>query len=136
MAYKFKWNIEGIEGYPRHPEHSELSDVVSNVFWQLEVRWVEDGSVHYLRGSTEIGSPNPSSFTDHLELSDEDVLGFVWNVIGGREEAENIARDQLAELMSPPETKVQALSMPWNADCCPDGEGIDELSGIAATTRN
>ena len=96
------------------------------------MRWIEDGSVHYLRGTTDIGSPNPDSFTDHLELSDEDVLGFVWDVIGSREEAEKIAKDELAELMSPDKHKVQALGMPWAADCCPEGEEIDQ-AGIPAT---
>lgn len=132
MAYRYQWTIEAVEGYPEHPEHNELENVVSKVHWALEVRWVEDGSVHYLRGATDIGAPNPDSFTDHLELSDEDVLGFVWDVIGGREEAEKIAKDELAELMSPDRHKVQALGMPWAAGCCPEGEEIDQ-AGIPAT---
>jgi hypothetical protein len=135
MAYRYQWNIDAIEGYPEHPELTTLENVVSKVHWALEVRWVEDGSVHYLRGSTDIGTPNPDLFTDHLELSNEDVLGFVWAVIGGREEAETIARNELAELMSPSRHKVQSLGMPWNADCCPDGEGIDQ-AGLAATLGN
>ena len=133
MSYQYQWSVAAVEGYPEHPDYDALINCISIVHWQLEIRWILDGSVHYLRGATQIGDPDPESFTDHLELSNEDVLGFVWSAIGGRTETEARGKAELAELMAPSVNKIQQLTMPWNSDCCPDGEGIDH-AGMAVTT--
>lgn len=122
--YVYRWTIEKIDGYP---QLNGLESVVSEVWWEVEVRDTDDHSIHYLRKSTKLNLENldSSSFTDHLELSDEQVLQWVWNIIG-KEATELQAKQELDDLRSPPANRVAQLSMPWKGSCCPDGTGMPE----------
>ena len=121
--YTYKWAIERIDGYP---EANGLQNVVGVVSWEVEVRDSEDHSIHYIRESTELGSPNHETFKDYLELSAEDILGFVWSIIG-KETIENRAKQELDDLRAPKTSQLSPMGMPWLADCCPDGTGIDQI---------
>ena len=133
MAYNFRWQITRVDGYQKHPE-LPLDDVIGQIYWELEVRDVEDGSVHYLRAMTELDLPDPNSFTDYLELDHTDILGFVWDIVG-REATETALRNELDEMRAPRTTKLQTMPQHWLASCCPDGLNID-LKGAVTTTQD
>lgn len=122
--YVYRWTIEKIDGYP---EYQGMTSVVSEVFWELEVRDTEDHSIHYIRKSTplNLSSLTPENFTDHLELSDEQVLQWVWDIIG-KDTTELQAKQELDDLRNPPTTRISQLSMPWKGSCCPDGTGMPD----------
>lgn len=124
--YNYRWSIDRIDGYP---EKEGLQNVIGTVSWELEIRDTEDHSIHYIRESTELGNPNPENFIDYLELSQEDILGFVWNSVG-KETTEQRAKQELDDLRSPATDKLISFGMPWMAGCCPDGEGMDQVGVI------
>ena len=118
--YLYRWTIEKVEGYP---EVNGLQQVVHNVGWELEVRDTDDHSVHYIRTETKLNSPDPQEFTDYLELSNEQVLQWVWDVVG-KEAMEQKAKQELDDIRSPKLDQITSFGMPWKGQCCPDGTGM------------
>jgi hypothetical protein len=120
--YLYRWSIERVEGFPKI---NDLEQVLSVVGWELEVRDTADHSVHYIRTETKLDTSNidPATFTDYLELSDEQVLQWVWDIVG-KETMENIARQELDDLRAPKEDQLISFGMPWKGSCCPDGTGM------------
>lgn len=120
--YKYTWRIERVDGYP---QRNGLENVAAIVFWDLEVRDPSDGSFHNIRNATQLGEPNPDTFVDYLELSPEEIFPWVWAASGHtKDEWEASIGQELYELLNP-EQSLQTLSMPWLADCCPDGTNMD-----------
>lgn len=126
MAYEHKWSIDRVDGYP---EKYGLKDVVAVVHWELQVTDPEDRSMHWIRGTTELGMPNPENYTDYLELSPAEILPWVWHYASKEELEAQI--DQELDDMRNPSARLQTFGMPWLADCCPDGEGIDVAGAIS-----
>lgn len=123
--FTYRWTIEKIEGFP---ELNGMVNVVGTVHWELEVRDSEDHSIHYIRESTQLGTPSAENFVDHLELDTETILGWVWDIIG-KSTLETRITDELNAMRAPrPATAVTQLAMPWMNSCCPDGEMIDQTS--------
>ena len=122
--YLYRWTIEKIEGYP---VLNGFKNVIGSVSWEVEVRDTSDHSIHYIRRTTSLdtSSITQESFTDYLELTDEQVLQWVWNIIG-KESIENLAKSELDELRAPKTDQLTSLGMPWKGSCCPDGTGITQ----------
>lgn len=120
--YNYRWTIERIDG---HPAINGLSNVISEVAWELEIRDTEDYSVHYIRQTTKLDTTSVTSdtFTDILLLTDEQVLQWIWD-IEGKETIETRALQELNDLRSPKPDAIVPLSMMWKANCCPDGTGM------------
>ena len=131
MSYKYTWRIDRVDGYP---QKNGLSNVATIVFWDLEVRDTTDGSFHNIKNYTELHEPDPENFVDYLELAPEDIFPWVWSASGStKEEWENLAASQLYDLLNP-EQRLQTLTMPWLANCCPDGTNMDPASIITNPT--
>jgi hypothetical protein len=124
--YSYRWSIERIDGYP---EINNLQNVVSTVFWELEIRDSTDHSIHYIRESTQLSSPNPDTFVDHLELSHEDIFEWVWQIIG-KETLEERIKKELNDMRTPEEAREQTLPMPWVGNCCPEGKEVDRKTVV------
>lgn len=121
--YLYRWTIEKIEGFP---ELNNMVNVVGTVHWELEIRDSEDHSIHYIRESTQLGTPSAEKFIDHLELDSETILGWVWGVVG-KEAMETRITNELNAMRAPkPPTVATQLTMPWMHSCCPDGTMIDQ----------
>lgn len=118
--YLYRWTIEKIEGYP---EVNGLQQVVGVVGWELEVRDTADHSVHYIRTETKLPSPDSNTFIDYLELTDQDILQWVWSVVG-KETMEQKIRQELDDIRSPKSDQLTSFGMPWKGSCCPDGTGM------------
>jgi hypothetical protein len=127
--YSYRWSIERIDGYP---ELNNLKSVVSTVYWELEIRDNTDLSIHYIREGTQLSAPNPDTFVDHLELSNEDILEWVWQIIG-KDTTEERIRTELDEMRQPSMPTEQTLPMPWIGSCCPDGKLIDQQSIVTVS---
>jgi hypothetical protein len=127
MAYNYRWTITNLEGYQEHPQ-SGLADVVATAQYELEIRDLEDHSIHYLRGKVELDLPDPASFTDFLELDSADVLQWVWDKIGGREAAEKQILDELNDMRAPRTQKINTMNIPWLQSCCADGQNVQAQS--------
>jgi hypothetical protein len=120
--YLYRWTIEKVEGYP---QFNGLEQVVGIVGWELEVRDTSDHSVHYIRTETKLDASNVSAdnFTDYLELSNEQVLQWVWDVVG-KEAMELKIKQELDDLRAPKQDQITTFGMPWKGSCCPDGTGM------------
>lgn len=120
--YLYRWTIEKVEGYP---EINGLQQVVGVVGWELEVRDTSDHSVHYIRKETKLNAPdtNNVNFIDYLELSNEQVLEWVWD-IEGKLVMEQKIKQELDDIRSPKPTEITSFGMPWKGLCCPDGTGM------------
>lgn len=120
--YQYRWVIEKIEGYPNH---NGLENVLGLVGWELEVRDTADHSIHYIRESTKlnVSNVNQDNFIDYLELDDQQVLSWVWEIIG-KEATELRAKKELDDLRTPSPDQLTSLGMPWKGSCCPDGTGM------------
>lgn len=118
--YVYRWTIERVEGYP---EVNGLEQVVGVVGWELEVRDTSDHSVHYIRTETKLNPPTSNEFTDYLELTDQQVLQWVWDIIG-KEATELRAKQELDDIRAPKPTQLTSFGMPWKGSCCPDGKGM------------
>ena len=117
--YLYRWTIEKTEGYP---EANGLSQVLSIVGWELEVRDTSDHSVHYIRTETKLNPPS-GEFIDYLELSSEQVLQWVWDIVG-KETMEQKIKQELDDIRAPKPTQLTSFGMPWKGACCPDGTGM------------
>jgi len=118
--YLYRWTIEKVEGYP---EVNGLQQVLGVVGWELEVRDTSDHSIHYIRQETKLESPSLDNFIDYLELSSEQVLQWVWDVVG-KETIEQRAKQELDDIREPKSTQLTSFGMPWKGSCCPDGTGM------------
>ena len=117
--YLYRWTIEKVEGYP---EANGLSQVLSIVGWELEVRDTSDHSIHYIRTETKLNPPS-GEFIDYLELSSEQVLQWVWDIVG-KETMEQKIKQELDDIRAPKPTQLTSFGMPWKGACCPDGTGM------------
>lgn len=121
MAYTYRWSVERVDGYP---QKDNFENLVSIVFWECEIRDMQDGSIHQIRANTELDAPDPSNYTDYLEVSEEELLTWVWQK-APKDVIEKMAYDELIELQNP-QSRLQSLPQPWLQDCCPDGTGMDQ----------
>jgi hypothetical protein len=129
--FLYRWTIEKIDGFP---ELNGMVNVVGTVHWELEIRDTEDHSIHYIRESTKLQEPGPDTFVDHLELDNETILGWVWDIVG-KEVMQTRITNELNDMRSPkPPTVSTQLSMPWMASCCPDGTNIDQDPVVISTS--
>jgi hypothetical protein len=117
--YLYRWTIEKVEGYP---EANGLSQVLSIVGWELEVRDTSDHSIHYMRTETKLNPPS-GEFIDYLELSSEQVLQWVWDIVG-KDTMEQKIKQELDDIRAPKPTQLTSFGMPWKGACCPDGTGM------------
>lgn len=118
--YLYRWTIEKVEGFP---EVNGLQQVLHVVGWELEVRDTDDHSVHYIRNETRLSAPSSDNFTDYLELTDEQIMQWVWDV-EGKEALEQQAKQELDDIRFPKPDQLISFGMPWKGTCCPDGTGM------------
>lgn len=104
MSIIFNWTVEGIDC------HSQLEgkyDVVHNVHWRCV--GIDGSSNATMYGSCEI--PNSSeSFTQYQDLTQQDVLAWVWANDVNKQEIEDGIAFQINAQLNPSTTKP----LPWS----------------------
>lgn len=93
------------------PYDGSLTDVVMRVSWEVTAHDPDVGDTAGTQGQTAISQPT-SSFTSYAELTEAQVLGWVWGVMGDNQktELENFVDALLIENRKPPLTQ---LPLPW-----------------------
>lgn len=126
MTIQYIWSITRIEAYPTV---EDKTNVICTVEWKLtgtngEYNKQIFGTISIPVGDLEI-------FTPHDELTEEQVLGWVHNVMGPDQIAQLEAGvlAQLEEMISPP---IVTLPLPWVNQPGP----IGEMSGEDAVEEN
>ena len=109
----FNWNVVQLD---YQVAEEGLTDVVTAVHWNVTKEDAE-GNVGRVYGSTGVPVPSPDSFTPYDDLTQEQVLGWLFNDVAPinsddgtwQEEQEAYVDAQLAELENP----TTGAGIPW-----------------------
>ena len=104
MATTYTWKVTALDAQPLHDGHT---NVINTVHWTLSGTDGEHTASSY--GSVGVTYDADATFTEYDNLTEADVLAWVWNSVDKAEQEANIEK-QLAELANP--SKV-TLSPAW-----------------------
>ena len=107
----FNWTISAVD---RAVSLDGLSDVIQTVHWRYRGT-DEDGVTAETYGSTAIGEPNPQDFTPWDEVTTEDVIGWledIMSVIPVTVEGAEQEPTQLEKMQENLETQIALLINP------------------------
>lgn len=95
MATTYTWKVAALDAQPSHDGHT---NVINTVHWTLSGTEGEHTASSY--GSVGVTYDADAPFTEYDNLSEADVLAWVWNSVDKAETEANID-SQLAELATP-----------------------------------
>lgn len=105
MAITNTWSVVQMNCYP---EYDGEQDVVFTVHWTLVGTDGEyTGSVY---GSVGVTLSSETPFTPYAELTQEQVLGWVWSNGVDKDASEAAVAQQIADQINPP---VVSPPLPW-----------------------
>lgn len=111
MAATITWRVGTMECYP---EYQQEKDVVFTVHWDCLGAETVSGSTYNGRvyGATGVTFNSGSSFVPYSQLTQEQVLGWVWDAIGQDQKTnyENNVQTQINNQINPP---IVILPLPW-----------------------
>jgi hypothetical protein len=87
-----------------------LSDVVFNVHWQCSA--TEDGYSASVYSTCSVPGPNPANFVPYDQLTQDEVLGWIWANGVDKDATEAAVLQQIEMQKNPP---VVAPPLPWAA---------------------
>ena len=105
MANTYTWNITNMTCLP---EVDGYTDVVVQVTWKCIGT---DGTNFAEQYDINVFSFDPTNFTPYSQLTQEQVLSWVWSTVD-QTAIEGVVAAQLTNLANPP---VVALPLPWAA---------------------
>lgn len=110
MSATITWTVTQMDCYPQ--EGSE-TDVVFTVHWtcsgvQTEGETVYNGSVY---STTGVPAPAPADFTPYNQLTQEQVLGWIWANGVDQSATEAAVQTQIDNQINPP---VVTPPLPWS----------------------
>lgn len=111
MSATINWTVTQMDCYPQ--EGGE-TDVVFTVHWtcsgvQTEGETTYTGSVY---STTGVPAPSPENFTPYADLTQEQVLGWVWANGVDQAATEAAVQQQIDDQINPP---VVTPPLPWAA---------------------
>lgn len=95
MATTYTWKVAALDAQPSHDGHT---NVINTVHWTLSGTDGEHTASSY--GSVGVTYDADAPFTEYDNLSEADVLAWVWSSVDKAETEANID-SQLAELATP-----------------------------------
>lgn len=105
MATTYTWTVTAMDEYP---EQDGEQDVVFNVHWTCSG---VDGEYSASVYSTQSVTADPAEpFTPYAELTQEQVLGWIWAAGVDKDATEAAVGQQIANQINPP---VVSLPLPW-----------------------
>ena len=111
MSATINWRVGTMECYPTYEQNT---DVVFTVHWDCLGSEIVSGSTYNGRvyGATGVTYHSGSTFTPYNQLSQDVVLGWVWDSIGQDQKSnyENSVQTQINNQINPP---VVILPLPW-----------------------
>jgi hypothetical protein len=117
MGYTYEWKVTGV----KKVNSENIDEAVVGTRWRV-ICTDEDGNKGEFNGATpfNLNTINTGSFTAYADLSEEQVLGWIKNVVSGSNRMTNywkhiqgkmdeeIIRNKLAF------TEVSDISLPWS----------------------
>ena len=110
MAITYTWSVDSMD---TAPSEDGLTDVVKTVHWRANAEEVvgEETYTATVYSSDGVGDPTPDNFVDYADLTEADVLAWVWD------SSEDFKTDQEANLANQIEyqknPKIETLPNPW-----------------------
>ena len=103
------WTIEQL--WVR-PTVGDLSNVVVTAAWRCSDSVEQDGRTFAgtCYGTSSFPAADPNDFIEFDNLTEEDVLAFVWNAGINKEATEAVVAQQIADQIAPP---VITPPLPW-----------------------
>jgi hypothetical protein len=107
MSATFTWSVTAMDCYPQEQGNA---DVVFNVHWTCAGT---DGTYNASVYSTcSVPAPSGDNFTPYADLTQEQVLGWVWANGVDKDSAEAAVQQQIDNQINPP---VVTPPLPWAA---------------------
>ena len=107
MTATFNWTVTAMDCYPQ--EGSE-TDVVFNVHWTCS--GTQDAYSASAYSTCQVPAPSGSSFTPYADLTQEQVLGWIWANGVDQAATEASVQTQIDNQINPP---VVTPPLPWAA---------------------
>ena len=130
MSATINWRVGTMECYPTYEQNI---DVVFTVHWDCIGSETVSGSTYNGRvyGATGVTYHSGSTFTPYNQLTEDVVLGWVWDAIGNdqKNSYENSVQTQINNQINPP---VVILPLPWT----PPYISIQPIGGTFVTGSN
>ena len=130
MSATITWRVGTMECYPTYQQEK---DVVFTVHWDCLGSETVSGSTYNGRvyGSTGVTYHSGSEFTPYNQLTQDQVLGWVWESMGTEQKNsyENSVQTQINNQINPP---VVILPLPWT----PPYISIQPIGGTFVTGSN
>jgi hypothetical protein len=132
MSATINWRVGTMECYPTYEQNI---DVVFTVHWDCLGSETVSGSTYNGRvyGATGVTYHSGSTFTPYNQLSQDVVLGWVWDSIGTDQKSnyENSVQTQINNQINPP---VVILPLPWTPpSIVQQPQNVSVLSGSSIT---
>ena len=112
MSATITWRVGVMECYPTYDQNT---DVVFTVHWDCVGSETVSGSTYNGRvyGSTGVTFHSGSDFTPYEDLTQPQVLGWVWDAMGSgsKENYESAVQSQINNLINPP---IVTPPLPWS----------------------
>ena len=129
MAITYDWKLTGL----RKQHTDDLNNVVVGTFWKVTMT-DEDGNTGEFSGATPFStnSINLSTFTEYTNLSEEQVLGWVKNVVSGSGPGnywEHIHGKMLQDYNAKKYQRIMVMEndLPWAPTSGSNTYGVDPL---------
>jgi len=106
MSTTFAWIVEELQCYP---QFANESNVVFNICWRCNA--AQDDFSASIYGSASVQYTAGTTFTPYADLTQDQVLGWLWGVIDKQSTEANL-QGQLNALINPP---VVSPPLPWGA---------------------
>lgn len=103
-----------IESWLVKPSNGNLENIVVSVFWKCFESVVVDGKTYTgsIASNVSFGDPSPDSFIPLDDLTESDLLGWVWSYGGvEKESTESAVSKQVNDLINPP---LISPLFPWS----------------------
>ena len=111
MSATIRWSVGCMDSYPKY---NNYIDVVFNVHWDCVGSQEYSGSTYSGRvyGCNGVSIHSGSTFIPYEQLTEAEVLGWVWDAIGEEQKLayESAVQTQIDNLINPP---VVQLPLPW-----------------------
>ena len=100
----FTWSVSQLNCYP---QSDNKTNVVFNIHWRCTgVDGAYTGTVY---STASVPAPT-DSFTEFADLTQDQVLGWVWTTYGNKDNVESAVQSQIDNQINPP---VTSPALPW-----------------------
>jgi len=110
-AITMSWDVTAMDCYP---QVGSETDVVFTVHWNCSGQQTVNGKTYngYVYGTCAVPAPSGSAFTPYDQLTEQQVLGWIWANGVDKFTTESAVATQIANQINPP---VVTPPLPWAA---------------------